>query len=207
MTPSTRLLFPAMMVALLAAALTACGGGEDKTARPSGPVTGDFAMAVDAIGGGSVDPATAIDVGATVQVGVQVTSTEFPYQGYQLRLEFDDELLDMINVPSDWTTNNEWPTPPGGELICLGPVGPVEDDTATADVLVGCTGSTGREPQTSSFVGELGFFEFRCEASGEATVRLIPGAPGNSLVIDATFSNVVPVEVTQATIGCGAAAP
>src|SRR3990172_12185593 len=82
-------------------------------------------MGIDPDRGGpaAVGGTASVGVGASVQVGIHVISTDVAYQAYQVRLEYDDAVLDMVNVPAEWSANNTWP-PPGGSCTFAGPVGP-----------------------------------------------------------------------------------
>ena len=178
-----------------------------RVGRGSGPTAGaaqSFTMAVDAVedgGAANSDPVNStvdIPIGLTRVVGFDITGLgAFTYQAYQVRLEYSDVILDPVNLPSAWATNNQWPAP-GGIFLAGGPTVYGEDDTGTASILVSVTAnSTG-----SSYVGELGFLEFLCENPGTATLHVIPGAPVHTHLVDDDGVTVYVPTVTDATIHC-----
>src|SRR3990170_2062199 len=69
-------------------------------------------MGVDPDRGGAqpVGGTKALAVGLSTQIGFHVTALDgVSYQAYQVRLQYDDVKLDMINIPGSWASNNTWP--------------------------------------------------------------------------------------------------
>jgi hypothetical protein len=160
-------------------------------------------FAVDAIAGDGVDSSAVLPVGSTQRVGLHVTSLGgISYQAYQIKLQYDDEKLDLVtpaSPPDSWEANNEWPAP-DGIYMATGPSVYEKNASGMNTVLVSVTANG----SGSSYEGELGFLDFLCAAPGSALLHLIPGAPTNThLVDDDGVTTHVPAVVVDATISCG----
>jgi len=119
----------------------------------------------DRAGAQPVGGTTTIAMGATQQVGFHLTATDVAYQGYQVKVRYDDAKLDSTSVPASWATNSTWPSPNGGTNTCAGPTitAPGDDDVGTAEFVVGCNDDINED---ASYTGELGFWTFQCDNSG-----------------------------------------
>ena len=176
-------------------------GCQTGTPQPKG--AGAFgALAVDADGentspGDTVETKRSVPIGQTFHITVHMTTNPDPNTvGYQLRLHWDEALLDLTTRTQDendlWLENFT-----GG--VALQALGPADDDSGS-DAFIELGAFELVPGVTTGATGPVAQFEFTCQAAGTANLTLASGG-GHSAVV-ARPATVFSPTLTNAQINC-----
>jgi len=212
MTRKTRPLFPAgllllggsLLVAIVltghpwpqARAQSLAGSGGALAAAPLGRASGQVAagadaaaIAIDAIPGGTVDPAVAAAVGAPVAVNLVITGAAGPYRAYQYELQWNLSVLAYDSGVS---------LMPDGLDVCQFPV--VTESRVTG-------GCAAQAPTT--YLGPVDTLSFRCLADGTSLLHLVTADedPIFGTGLYAAPGQRASTVLTDAWVTCGAGGP
>jgi hypothetical protein len=162
-------------------------------AHPPGP---SFAIDLDTEQAG-VQATRSVPIGTTFSTTVVLDTLGLPeYVGAGIGLYWDDQKLTapLANVPADWTNAPE-AGPIGGRILplvdpeCLPVPGAnaiqFEDGIGTAWLTIQCHSTTSPIPTSTTYLGPLVEFVFRCDASGTAAITLDPN--DYTFVLDEDF--------------------
>jgi CSLREA domain-containing protein len=206
---------PAALAVVTAGSLALWAGlsSPARLALADAPAT---SFSVDAVPGGAVNSTRTVAVGVDFSVQVVVDTYDgTPWVGYQVRLEYDDDILDADPgfAPASWTSppvanttggSLEDFSGSGGSEVCAPSPGSDaivgEDDTGLASYTVSCVEFVGSE----TTAGALIEFVFECENEGVATLEIVDD-PETVLVDE--FSVPLYDHDHGATITCGEEAP
>lgn len=197
----TRKLWAGLAVlALVAAALSSCGGDEDTStsgaqttpgtgategAPPQEVAAGSARMVVDAVSGGEADATVEVTGAGPFDVDIDILAPSMGYQGYQYYLQWDPKLL-------AYDGHND--LKPESLDLCANPT-VVENRVAA-----GCARAT----ETTRFAGPVGTATFHCVGEGTSLLHLLTSQdrPASFSTVLAPRGVVIPTELTDASVTC-----
>lgn len=198
--------------------VVACGAvGFGSSVAAQSP-SASFAIDLDA-GAPGVQSSLAVPVGASFHARVTLTDLgASAYVGYQVKITYDDALLDAAGLPASW---GDAPTSVSGGNLVAFPSGPdcgptpgadalqdgdvngdtSEDDSGVNTVLMYCNDDAVAE---LTALQDLVDFFFTCESSGSAVLSLadLDDPQGGTNVTDDAFS-AIGGDYVGATVNCG----
>jgi hypothetical protein len=159
-------------------------------------------MAVDADSSTEgIDVSASRVVAEEFDVGTDITAAGTPYIGYQMSIEFDDEILTFVPVGDKNITY----TGLGYMVFNLEASVPDNDSDGRPEIY----GAAVRPAGTTQATGRANDVRFRCIAPGTTSLHLLTFSESTDLCTttrDYPYANFIPTVLQDATITCSPAA-
>jgi hypothetical protein len=143
-----------------------------------------------------IDTSASWDLAEEFEVSTNITAVGTPYLGYQMSIEFEDDILAFVPVGPTRITYTDL----GNMLLNLVALDQDHDADGRPEIYAEAARYTGTTPDT----GRANYVRFRCAAPGTTSLHLLTSSESTgsyTSTVD-TLANFIPTVLQDATITC-----